>query len=72
MSRHSTDPKVSPLVWLVPVPFVLAAFIPLTIDHSPTPKQEQVAVVSTEGESIQRAASAPNELPAQSPQPGTR
>jgi hypothetical protein len=59
MSKHSTDPKFSPLVWLVPVPFVLAAFLPLTIDHSPAPKQQQMAAVSSDGESQERAASAP-------------
>ncbi|MBE7417025.1 MAG: hypothetical protein HS128_04585 [Ideonella sp.] len=43
MSRHSRDPKFSPLLWLVPVPFVLAAFVPLTIDHPPPARVEQLA-----------------------------
>jgi hypothetical protein len=56
MSKHSSDPKFSPLLLLVPVPFVLAAFLPLTIDHPVPAKTEQVAVTSIDGEP---AASAP-------------
>jgi len=57
MSKHQSGEKFSPLLLLVPVPFVLAAFMPLTIDHPAPPKTERVAVTSTvDGGS---AASAP-------------
>ena len=43
MSKHRPDEKVSPLIWLIPVPFILASFLPLTIDHPMPAKTEQVA-----------------------------
>jgi hypothetical protein len=46
MSKHRPDEKVSPLVWLIPVPFILASFLPLTIDHPVPPKAERVASAS--------------------------
>ena len=57
MSKHRrNDDKVSPLNWLIPVPFVLAAFLPLTIDHPTPAKTERVAATSSDSEP---AASAP-------------
>jgi hypothetical protein len=56
MSEHDPDEKVSPLVWLIPVPFVLAAFLPLTTDHPMPPKAERMAATSDHTEP---AASAP-------------
>jgi hypothetical protein len=55
MSKHRPDEKVSPLIWLIPVPFILASFLPLTIDHAAPAKAQQVASV-TDGE---RTASSP-------------
>lgn len=46
MSKHRPDEKVSPLVWLIPVPFILASFLPLSIDHPMPPKTQQMASVS--------------------------
>ena len=34
MSKQSADPTFSPLLLLVPLPFVLATCLPLDIDHS--------------------------------------
>jgi hypothetical protein len=56
MSKHDPNEKVSPLVWLIPVPFVLAAFLPLTIDHPMPPKAERMAATSS---GTEPAASAP-------------
>ena len=56
MSKHRPNEKVSPLIWLIPVPFVLAAFLPLTIDHSMPAKADQMAVATSDTEP---AASAP-------------
>jgi hypothetical protein len=56
MSKHRPDEKVSPLVWLIPVPFILAAFLPLTIDHPMPTKAERVAAA---GSDTVPAASAP-------------
>ena len=46
MSKHRPDDKVSPLVWLIPVPFILASFLPLTIDHPMPEKAHRVAAAS--------------------------
>jgi len=46
MSKHRPDDKVSPLVWLIPVPFILASFLPLTIDHPMPQKAQQVAAAN--------------------------
>ncbi len=43
MSKHRPDEKVSPLIWLIPVPFILASFLPLTIDHPMPAKTQQMA-----------------------------
>jgi hypothetical protein len=63
MSKHSTDPKFSPLLWLIPVPFILASFLPLTIDHSAPAKPQQMAAAedSANADSATRdnAASSP-------------
>ena len=62
MSKHRPNEKVSPLVWLIPVPFVLAAFLPLTIDHPMPAKAEQMAQATSDTE---RAASAPRSTAAE-------
>ena len=60
MSKHSTDPKVSPLVWLIPLPFVMAAFLPLDLDPSHAMyKPDRVATATSHGRSGERPASAP-------------
>jgi hypothetical protein len=43
MSKQSADPTFSPLLLLVPLPFVLATCLPLEIDHKAAPKVQQVA-----------------------------
>ena len=62
MSKHRPNEKVSPLIWLIPVPFVLAAFLPLTIDHPMPAKAEQMASATSDTE---RAASAPRSTAAE-------
>jgi hypothetical protein len=59
MSKHDLDEKkVSPLVWLIPLPFVFAAFVPLHLDPSRAMfKVDRVAAASADGR--ERAASAP-------------
>ena len=37
MSKQSADPTFSPLLLLVPLPFVLATCLPLEIDHPAAP-----------------------------------
>jgi hypothetical protein len=60
MSKHSTDPKFSPLLWLIPVPFILASFLPLTIDHSAPAKPQQMAAAEDSASADRdNAASAP-------------
>jgi len=60
MSKHSTDPKVSPLVWLIPLPFVVAAFLPLDLDPSRAMyKPDRVATATADNHTSERAASAP-------------
>jgi len=50
MSKQSADPTFSPLLLLVPLPFVLATCLPLEIDPSraATPKVQQVAAAQAE------------------------
>ena len=48
MSKQSADPTFSPLLLLVPLPFVLATCLPLEIDHAPAPKVQQVAGAQAE------------------------
>jgi hypothetical protein len=63
MSKHSRDPKFSPLLWLIPVPFILASFLPLTIDHPVPAKPQQMAAAansaSADSTSADKAASSP-------------
>lgn len=59
MSKHSTDPKFSPLLWLIPVPFILASFLPLTIDHPAPTKAQQVAATTSDHAAADSAASSP-------------
>lgn len=58
MSKHSRDPKFSPLLWLIPVPFILASFLPLTIDH-PMPAKTQQMAASADSATVDSAASSP-------------
>lgn len=48
MSKQSADPTFSPLLLLVPLPFVLATCLPLEIDHPAAPKVQQVAGAQAE------------------------
>ena len=60
MSKHrKDDEKFSPLLWLIPVPFILASFLPLTIDHPMPAKTERMAVVANDSASADHAASSP-------------
>jgi len=63
MSKHSrVSPRVSPLLWLVPVPFVLAAFLPVDLPRTDAPvAAQQVAAASADQETTNHAASAPAE-----------
>jgi hypothetical protein len=54
MSKHSRDPKFSPLLWLIPVPFILASFLPLTIDH-PVPAKPQQMAAATDSDTADSA-----------------
>ena len=56
MSKHRPSEKVSPLIWLIPVPFILMAFLPLTIEHPMPVKAEQMTVATSD---TGPAASAP-------------
>jgi hypothetical protein len=70
MSKQSADPTFSPLLLLVPLPFVLATCLPLEIDHSraPTPKVQHVAAAQAQASD---AAPEPARLASQ-PAPRTR
>ena len=63
MSKHSTYPKFSPLLWLIPVPFILASFLPLTIDHPVPAKAQHMAAAAdsatADSASANNAASSP-------------
>jgi hypothetical protein len=68
MSKQSTDPTFSPLLLLVPLPFVLATCLPLEIDHAPAPKVQRVAGTEAEpsdrtGPEPARSASQPAQQP---------
>jgi hypothetical protein len=71
MSKQSADPTFSPLLLLVPLPFVLATCLPLEIDHSraATPKVQQVA--AAQAQASDAAAPEPARLASQ-PAPSTR
>jgi len=71
MSKQSADPTFSPLLLLVPLPFVLATCLPLEIDHSraATPKVQQVA--AAQAPASDAAAPEPARLASQ-PTPRTR
>jgi hypothetical protein len=58
MSKPSTDPKFSPLLWLIPVPFILASFLPLTIEH-PVPAKTQQMAATIDNATVDTAASSP-------------
>jgi len=58
MSKHDRNQKFSPLLWLIPVPFILASFLPLTIDH-PVPQKAQRMASATDSASVEGAASSP-------------
>jgi len=60
MSKHEPEKKVSPLVWLIPVPFVVAAVLPLHLDPSRAMyKADRVATAAGGGRTHERAASTP-------------
>ena len=63
MSKHSEDPTFSPLLLLVPLPFVLATCLPLEINHAPAPKVQQVA--GAQAETGDRAAVEPARVASQ-------
>ena len=71
MSKQSADPTFSPLLLLVPLPFVLATCLPLEIDHSraAAPKVQQVA--AAQAPASDAAAPEPARLASQ-PAPSTR
>ncbi|HET7525389.1 MAG TPA: hypothetical protein VFK10_05545 [Burkholderiaceae bacterium] len=47
MSRHSRTPVVvSPLLWLAPLPFVLAMCLPMDLTGSAEPPAERVAAAA--------------------------
>ena len=50
MSKQSADPTFSPLLLLVPLPFVLATCLPLDIDHSreAAPRVQHTAAAQAE------------------------
>jgi hypothetical protein len=58
MSKHRPDEKFSPLSWLIPVPFIVASFLPLTIDH-PSPAKPQQMAVAADSAAVDSAASSP-------------
>jgi len=72
MSKHSADPTFSPLLLLVPLPFVLATCLPLDIDHSRAvaPKVRQVA--AAQAETSDAAAVEPARSASQPAQPARR
>lgn len=61
MSKHSrVSARVSPLLWLVPLPFVLAAFVPVDLPREHMPEAGQrVAAAAAEHQSAHSTASAP-------------
>ena len=65
MSKQSADPTFSPLLLLVPLPFVLATCLPLEIDPSRAapPRVQQVA--ATQAETSDAAAVEPARLASQ-------
>jgi len=46
MSKHRPDEKYSPLLWLIPLPFIAASFVPLTIEHPVPAKPQRVAAAT--------------------------
>jgi hypothetical protein len=46
MSKNRPDEKYSPLLWLIPLPFIAASFVPLTIDHPAPAKPQRVAAAT--------------------------
>jgi len=64
MSKHSTDYPFSPLLLLVPLPFVLATCLPLDLDKPrAAPRPQRVAAVQPEQAAVKPAA-APLRAPA--------
>ena len=60
MSKHRPDDKVSPLIWLIPVPFILASFLPLTIEH-PVPQKTQQMAAATDSDGAASSPRLPNQ-----------
>jgi hypothetical protein len=65
MSKQSADPTFSPLLLLVPVPFVLATCLPLEIDHSRAADPKVQHVAAAHAETSDRAALEPAKLASQ-------
>ncbi|HEY6353055.1 MAG TPA: hypothetical protein VIY30_01070 [Burkholderiaceae bacterium] len=66
MSKHSrTSGTVSPLLWLVPVPFLLAIFLPLDLPRGDTkpPAFDRVAKAPERQQPQDAAASAAQRSP---------
>jgi hypothetical protein len=62
MSKHSRiSDSVSPLLWLAPLPFVLAMCLPLELpgSHSEPPRIDRVATAAAANPPTEPAASAP-------------
>jgi hypothetical protein len=60
MSKHSSDYPYSPLLLLVPLPFVLATCLPLDLDKPrAAPRPHRVAAVQADQPAVKPAASAP-------------
>ncbi|HEU5296415.1 MAG TPA: hypothetical protein VFU71_16675 [Burkholderiaceae bacterium] len=62
MSKHSrVSVSVCPLLWLAPLPFVLAMCLPLELPGNPTepPHIDRVAAAPAAAQAIEPAASAP-------------
>ena len=68
MSKQSADPTFSPLLLLVPLPFVLATCLPLEIDHAPAPRK----CSRWQGPRPQRASASPSSPPGRHRNPRRR
>jgi hypothetical protein len=65
MSKQSADPTFSPLLLLVPLPFVLATCLPLEIDHSRAAPRSVQHTAAAQAETGEPAALEPASLASQ-------
>ncbi len=65
MSKQSADPTFSPLLLLVPLPFVLATCLPLEIDHSRAAPPKVQHMAAGQAETSDAAAIEPARLASQ-------